>query len=231
MSTDVSESDKALRLLGPGSTQKGRDLRLRDGDILVAVNGIPFSGTEKELSAKFIDANGRALVLTFQRGQQTLSVLSTSSRIGAWEQISWPDQQVAGKLNPDILTNWEFFRSSDGIYDLQPLSPGILALIAPPIWLLQMRLWVPGAALIAAGMVALAVSPLMGLAVYLGAGLHVWHSGPNYFRKDREGRGLMADVVLASPSEKAAHTAYARLNPGLRFVFAPEPVPPAAAEG
>ena len=221
----MGEENKALRLLGPGATPKGRDLRLRDGDVLVAVNGQAFSGSEKDLSALFIEANGHALVLSFHRGSTLFNVLSTSSRLGAWEPIDWSPDLSPSKLNPDVMTNREFFRGANGLYDVQPLAPGMLALIAPPVWLLQMRLWVPSAALIAAMMVAFAVSPLMAIAAYLAAGMHIWHSGPKYFRNDREARGFLAEIVIAAPSEKAAHAAYTRLNPDTRFVFSPEPQP------
>lgn len=228
---EMATGAKALRLLGPGATPKGRDLRLREGDVLVAVNGEPFSGTEKDLSARFIDAHGRPLALSFHRGTQVFNVLATSSRLGAWEQIDWSPDLSAAKMNPDVMSNWEFFRGANGLYDVQPLAPGVLALLAPPVWLLQMRLWVPSSALIAAIAVALVVSPLMALAAYLAAGLHIWHSGPKYFRNDRQARGYLGDMVLAAPSEKVAHAAYLRLNPNSRFVFAPEPQTKAQAEG
>ena len=211
----------ALRLMGPASTPHGKELCLHDEDILVAVNGARFEGTEKDLSAKVVQAKGRPLALTFARREHLVTVLSSSSRLGVWEHTVWSDDVVIGKMNPNVLSNWEILQATDGQYDLQCLTTGILALIAPPLWLLQMRLWIPGAALTAAGMVALAVSPFMFAAVYLAAGLHIWHAGPRYFRKDRKARGMFPVLVVAAPSEKAAHAIFVKFDKTARFVFAP----------
>ncbi len=215
-----------LRLVGPQATPIGRSLCLQEGDLLCAINGLSFDGDERALFDRFAAAGGKALALTFRRGTALVTVLSPTARLGIWEPVSAAPEEGLARINPDVLTNWEILADREGLYDLQPLAPGLLALIAPPVWLLQMRLWVPASALIAAGMVALAVSPLMLAAVYIAAGLHIWHAGPRYFRKDRMARGMAPLAVLAAPSERAAHAALLRLEPSARFVFAALPAPP-----
>jgi hypothetical protein len=218
-----------LRLAGPHSTPVGRLLCLEEGDLLCAVNGQPFDGDEKALAERMAAGGGKPQALTFRRAGNLFTVLSPTARLGVWEPVLAPAETGLSKINPDVLTNWEILADGENAYDLQPTSPGILALIAPPVWLLQMRLWVPAAALTAAGMVALAVSPLMLLAVYIAGGLHIWHAGPRYFRKDRVARGMSPRVVLAAPSEKAAHAAFSRLEPAARFAFARAPASDKAA--
>lgn len=225
----MAETRNALRLHSPNSTIKGKELCLHDGDLLIAVDGSPWTGSDAELRAKFASQRGVDHALTFQRLSKSLTVLTATSNLGAWEQVQVVGASDGVRLNPAVLRNWEIFVSKNNEYDVQPLAPSVLALIAPAIWLLQMRLWLPGAALLAAAMVSAAVSPMMLIAVYLTAGLHVWYAGPRYFRRDRKARGLEPRLVLAAPSERAAHAALLKFFPNARFQFA-KAAPAIAAE-
>ena len=217
-----------LRLSEPGNTVLGRDLCLKSGDVLETVNGRAFTGNEINLENRFREANKGPLALGFRRGDASFTVLAASHRLGYWIETKVPANVTENTINPLVLRNWEILADQNEVYDIQPLSPGILALIAPPFWLLQMRLWIPGAALFAAAMVALSVSPIMFTAVYLASGLHIWHAGPRYFRKDRKARGMTPLLVVAAPSEKAAHAALRRVHPNAVFAFSP---PAEKAEG
>jgi hypothetical protein len=223
MTATAASGEMSLRLTDPQSSPAGAALRLVDGDLLLAVNGMPFHGDAKELAARLAQGKGKPSALTLQRGSETLIVLSDTARLGQWEEVTKVKVDAKDRINPDILSNYEIFRSRTGSYDLQPLKSGILALIAAPVWLLQMRLWSLGASLIAAAMVAFAVSPLMALAVYLVSGLHIWRAGPAYFRADRKARGLQPHLVLAAASERAAHASYRKFEPQAQFLFSAAP--------
>ena len=117
----------------------------------------------------------------------------------------------------------------DGRYDLQPVPPSILSLVATAVWLLQMRLWGLAAALTAAVALALMVSPWLAVAVHLLASVHVWRSGAAYVRADRRMRGLHPAATLAARSESGAHAAWLALHPRGHFLFARVLPEPAAA--
>lgn len=221
MTSPETPAAMTLRLIGDAVSPKGHDLCLEAGDILVAVNGQAFLGDERALYTLFAGRGGHPLALSFWRVDQMITVLATSPRLGTWESCAPVATAGLTRLNPTVLTNWEIMRDQTGSYDLHPLTGSILALVAAPVWLIQMRLWLPGAALIAAIMVTAVVSPLMCVAAYLGAGVHMWHSGPRYFQKDRMARGLRTHMVLAAPSERAAHAAYRKHAPNAQFLFAP----------
>ena len=208
-----------LRISEPGSTILGRDLCLKSGDILETINGRIFRGTEADLEKRFREQKQGPMALGFRRGDKSFAVLAPSHRLGYWIETQAPADVAENVINPLVLRNWEILADQNQVYDLQPASPGLLALIAPPFWLLQMRLWIPGAALLAAAMVAVSVSPIMFTAVYLASGLHIWHAGPRYFRKDRKARGMAPLMVLAAPSEKAAHLALHKIHPSAIFAF------------
>lgn len=207
-----------LQLFDPSSTLLGRELRLQNGDILIAINGFPFHGDEFELRSR-LSASKDPVALSFLRDKKIFVVLSSTARLGTWQAIPAVEMTEMTRINPATLVNWEILRTVDGIYDIHSLSGSFLSLIAAPVWLLQMRLWIPAAAFVACAMVAVVVSPLMGVAVYMAAGLHIWNGGHKYFRKDRQSRGMRSHMVIAASSERAAHAIYKKLEPEARFLF------------
>ncbi len=225
--TDSTEPTM-LQLFDPSATLLGRELRLQNGDILLGINGVPFHGDDFELRSR-IGGTKEPVALSFLRGSQTFVVLSSTARLGTWQAIPAVEMVEMTRINPAVLVNWEIMRSADGTYDIHSLSGTFLALIAAPVWLLQMRLWIPAAAFAAGMMVSVAVSPLMAIAVYLAAGLHIWSGGHKYFRKDRQSRGMKPHMVIAASSERSAHAIYKRMDPQARFLFDrfdPEPDAP-----
>lgn len=211
-----------LELHRPEASVAGRELCLQAGDVLVAVNGQDFDGNRETLREMFRESKGRQLALTFLRGELQFTVLSATPVLGTWIDIdALPGLDDMRPLDPDVMSNWEVFRSRDGVYDVNIMRGSLLALFFPPLWLLQSRLWALFGAVVAAAMVAAAVSQFMLIAVYLTSGLHFWHMGTKYVRKDRMARGMHAYIVLASPSERALHAAYAKIHPEDQFLFGP----------
>ncbi len=216
----------ALRLRAEGLEPAARRLGLKPGDVLEAINGLPFRGDEAALRARFAARGGKALALQFRRGAEVFPILVETARLGRWEAIPCPVPEADAapeRIDPEGLRNFEVMRSAAGIYDLYPVAAPKLAMIAPPLWLLQMRLWAQGATLVAALAAAAVVHPLLGLGVWAAAGVWVRQSAALFLRADRGARGLRFDCVIAAATEAAAHAAHLRLNPGDRYLFAPEP--------
>jgi len=193
---------------------------LRAGDTLVAINGVAFHGDTSDLQQRF--SWGRRLALTFLREGTYRSVLSRTADLGKWDHraqdITLSDFK---RIDPDYLSNWEVFRSADGLYDVQRLDRSLLALVTPPLWLLQMRMWRPFAAWIAMSLFAGIAGLWAVVAVQLFMGVLFWKSGPDFVRADRRIRGLEPIGVLAARTESGAHADVSRLYPNLVWVCAP----------
>jgi|GEM_PF-1973811 len=216
----------ALRLRGGSLSAAGRRLGLRGGDVLIAINGIPFRGDEMAFDARFAGRGKVGLALTFQRESETFIVLAETAALGRWEAIPFapaPEGEEHKRIDPAGLRNFELMRSRDGLYDLHPTEASVMALIAPPLWLLQARLWVPGATVVAALVAAAVVSPLLSGVVWLASGLWVRRQAAHFLRMDRHGRGLGFAGVVAAPSEREAHIRHLARHPEDRYLFAPEP--------
>jgi hypothetical protein len=137
----------------------GRDLRLREGDIIVAIDG--------ELNELDIDAfrglceqakeDAEPLLLTICRGDVIYDVL-VEGRLGAELEYANAEASVAAQtllskhhIGPkDHYRNYEALRDIRRHVVLYDTAYSAIATLAPPIWLLQHRAWEPMAAVIAA---------------------------------------------------------------------------------
>jgi hypothetical protein len=225
MDSDATKTEpvtSALRLRSGGIEPAGQALGLRAGDMLDAINGRPFRGGEAALRARFAERGEKPLAMGFKRGTETFLVLATTSRLGRWEAVPCPlpEGEEAARIDPEGLRNYQVMRSETGVYDLYPAVPSVLAMIAPPLWLLQMRLWAQGATLAAALAAAGVVMPLLAAVVWIAAALWVRRTAATFLRADRAARGLRFAGVIAARGEAEAHAAHLARHPGDRYLFA-----------
>lgn len=201
----------------------GAALGLLAGDRLVAVNGLPIAADAAALAQR-IGPAGRATALTMERSGRVWIVLSESTQLGRWRPGPAPvdrPQDPKGRIRPEALSNWEILRSPDGRYDVQPVALPLMALIAPPLWLMQARLWSGLALWAALVLVGVPLGWTAVLALHAITALYFWRSGPALWRADRIARGLRPEGVLAAASERALHAQIGELHPGAIHLHLP----------
>lgn len=212
-----------LRLKDVPAGSAGRALGMRLGDTVVAVNGRGFRGDLAALQS-VLSASGGEMALTVQRGGSEVTVLTRTVQLGRWEAVPAPaDDASRRRIDPAFLRNWEVMRAADGCYDLFPHRLPATAMALPQLWLMQMRLWVPCAMLVAAVTAGMIVHPALALVVHAAAGVHLRSMHALYLRLDRRARGLSFLTVLAARTEAQAHAAYRALQPEDHYVFAATP--------
>lgn len=218
MSESAVPSTLRLKDLPAGSA--GIGLGLRPGDLLVAVNGKGFTGDHATLRVMF-GSGARDMALTFRRGLAEFTVLATTPDPGRWDPVpAPPDDGGRRRIDPALLRNWEVMRANDGSYDIFPHRLPATGLIVPQLWLMQMRLWLPCAMLVAAVAAGVIVHPLLALAVQAAGAAHLNWAHAIYLRLDRRTRGLDFQMVVAARGEAAAHAAYRAVQPEDRYLFA-----------
>ena len=232
--TDIPppKAESTVRLRDNGAGVEGRRLGLKGGEVLLAVNGRPFRGTDDMLARRFDARGGKPLALTFARGMDEFVVLAETHKLGRWEIVAagpLPTEDGT-RIDPDTLRNFEVMRADTGVYDLYPETPSLTAMLAAPVWLLQMRLWVPWATVVAALAAAALVTPWLSGAVWMAAGLWVRRAGAFFVRADRRGRGLAWEGMIAARTEAEAHQKHRARYPEDRNIFAPAPAEKGEAE-
>lgn len=223
MTDETAPSTLCLKEIPAGSA--GRALGLRQGDTVVAVNGRDFRGDVAALQ-RLLSASGQAMALTLLRGASEVTVLTSTVHLGRWQAVPAAAEDGARRrIDPAFLRNWEVMRAADGSYDLFCHRLPATALVIPQLWLLQMRLWLPCAMLVAAVVAGVIVHPALALVVHVAGAAHLRWTHALYLRLDRRTRGLWFQTVLAARTEAAAHAAYRALQPDDRYLFAPAQKP------
>ena len=208
-----------LRYLQPGAA--GYIYALQPGDCLIAVNGIKFSGSKYELKTRFAESRTGTLVLTFLRNQRAFSVLTDTSDLGRWIETPFPEFDVSEQsaIDPKLVENWEIVRDRRGHYELFPLRKSLVALVAAPLWMLNMRLWSVLAATLSVTGITFLLGPWIAATVYVALSIWVWQNSISLVRFDRSTRGMTPWAVVAAQNEPKAHEACRVLDPSLEFVF------------
>lgn len=200
---------------------------LRSGDILVGVNGVAWRGTAAALQMHMASA-GQASTLTFQRGSTAFSVLVERADLGQWRREPLRAGLAEPFGNPEKLQNWEVMVDGRGNHDLFATAPSILALVAPPVWLAQTRLWAGLAVFAGVSTLALPVGVPLLACVWLVAGLHLWRDGAEHQRVALLMQGYRRAGIIAARNETGAVESWQALVPNARFRFA-APARPIAA--
>ena len=136
-----------------------RNLRLRDEDIIVAIDGVLNDDDIISFNARFdqLLENQEKLLLTICRNEVIYDVL-VEDKLGV--ELGFADSEssaIAQKLFAqhqiglkDQYQNYEALRDVHRHVVLYNTAYSAIATVAPPIWLLQHRAWEPLAAVIAA---------------------------------------------------------------------------------
>jgi hypothetical protein len=144
----------------------GRDLRLRDGDIIVGIDGALNTNDIKAFRALGDQArlSEEKMLLTICRGEVVYDVFA-EDRLGA--ELDYADAEESSAaavlfakhhMGPkDHYQIYEALRDVQRHVVLYDTGYSPTAAIAPPVWLLQHRAWEPLAAVIAAYATALVV--------------------------------------------------------------------------
>jgi hypothetical protein len=145
---------------------QGRDLRLRDDDIIIAIDGALNTNdiaAFRALGAK-AELLEEKLLLTICRGEVVYDVFA-EGRLGA--DYDYADAEASSAaaalfaehhMEPkDHYQNYEALRDIQRHVVLYDTGYSAIATIAPPVWLLQHRAWEPMAAVLAAYATSLVV--------------------------------------------------------------------------
>ena len=144
----------------------GRDLRLREADIILAVDGVVFNHDINNFSDLCDQAEEREeeLLLTICRGEILYDVL-INKKLGV--ELDYCDAEVsntAGNLfskhnvgPKDQYCNYEALRDIQRNVVLYDTAYSSVATIAPPLWLLQHRAWEPLVAVVVAYVTAIVI--------------------------------------------------------------------------
>ena len=163
--TDQDISKSFLKLKEHGTFSRTKALRLKEGDVIVAVNGELFHESTDNLTDILSEEDVEYWIVTIYRGGVIFEVAARGPLGGSYEYCK---QQECQSIE-NTLKNHKFYpRDQYKIYevlkdiakscDIYDTSYNPLAVYAPPLWLMQQRMWEPLIAILAVYLITLNVN-------------------------------------------------------------------------
>ena len=218
-------SRKFLKITNVRVFSNAYNLRVKEDDIIVGLNGEYFNSSYDDLK-KTLDENEDEKILTIFREGTCFNVTSKSSLGITCEEID--ENHIKDFSNIDIKNFFEKdisykqfevyknFRKNGFIIDLE-LS--ILASIAPPLWMLHQRLWINLFFTIIFLAIMFLVSPWLFCISWV---LKSWYYGlnqTNVLRNYYNSKDYRLFLVLTCVNEEEAQIISRKLDPKIDFDF------------
>jgi hypothetical protein len=219
---DFDQNGLLLKIAIDGIAIQDYVKRLKESDILVAVDGELYLDGPAKLNNKFVmEAGDEAKwLLTFWRDGQLFDILLRApiqSQFGlATEQESeWALEQFSTHVYGEFsdYQNYEVYRDVRGVCDVLSLEKDPVAFILPSLWCLKYRLFPPLAAIMAAYLVTFFINIFLFLLTYIILSRFVYISQDNILRSFTLYAGKSHYMTIASTNENDVSAILKKIDP------------------
>jgi hypothetical protein len=225
---DFDQNGLLLKIATDGIAIQDYVKRLKESDILVAVDGELYLDGPAKLNDKFVmEAGDEAKwLLTFWRDGQLFDILLRApiqSQFGlATEQESeWALEQFSTHVYGEFseYQNYEIYRDVHGVCDVLSLEKDPVAFILPSLWCLKYRLFPPLAAIVAAYLVTFFINIFLFLLTYIILSRFVYISQDNILRSFTLYAGKSHYMTIASTNENDVSAIVKKIDPKNKIRF------------
>ena len=225
---DFDQNGLLLKIATDGIAIQDYVKRLKESDILVAVDGELYLDGPAKLNDKFLmEAGDEAKwLLTFWRDGQLFDILLRApiqSQFGlATEQESeWALEQFSTHVYGEFseYQNYEIYRDVRGVCDVLSLEKDPVAFILPSLWCLKYRLFPPLAAIVAAYLVTFFINIFLFLLTYIILSRFVYISQDNILRSFTLYAGKSHYMTIASTNENDVSAIVKKIDPKNKIRF------------
>ena len=225
---DFDQNGLLLKIATDGIAIQDYVKRLKESDILVAVDGELYLDGPAKLNDKFVmEAGDEAKwLLTFWRDGQLFDILLRApiqSQFGlATEQESgWALEQFSTHVYGEFseYQNYEIYRDVLGVCDVLSLEKDPVAFILPSLWCLKYRLFPPLAAIVAAYLVTFFINIFLFLLTYIILSRFVYISQDNILRSFTLYAGKSHYMTIASTNENDVSAIVKKIDPKNKIRF------------
>ena len=202
--------------------------KIKEADILVAVDGEVYRDGPAKLKELFIRQNGQQSkwLLSFWRDGQIFDIIITmpiESRFGlATEQESeWAMEEYNKHIYGDFdsYQNYEIYKDGNGVCDVLSMDKDILAGLFPALWLLKYRLYPPlGAVLISYG-VSYSINFFLFVITYIVLSRFIYVSQNNIMRSFTLFANKKHYMTIAGTNERDVSVIIKNIDPNNKIRF------------
>ena len=226
--SDESQLQTFLKLKEHGQSSRTRALRLKEDDILVAIDGVSYHDTiDNMVDLLSSGEEGDMWLLTIWRNGKFFEIFTRGPLGGIFEFTRPEESQMIMELfqkremgQKDEYRIYEALRDVKRVVDIYDTSHSQVAVILPPFWLLQQKMWEPLLAILCVYLITFSVNIFLFILAAILVGL--------YFRRGqvtlRRSYGMFQDrqvwAILAARSDLEAQEMCRNLDEKVNFVNA-----------
>ena len=207
-------------------------LGLQKGDIIAGVDGVPFYGDKTDFNALFNfdeeddEASAEeATVLTVDRAGMFFNIVARMRVICTFKQVDAPFSELPETLQNALLSATSIELSEYLIYydnnknaELLLRTRSLMAMVAPPFWLLNQRMPEAAVTAILAVVLTFAVNPILGAIFYLVLCLYVGREQMNLAISFMSYKRMIFMQQIAAINELEAQKTAISIDPELFFL-------------
>ena len=207
-------------------------LGLQKGDIIAGVDGVPFYGDKTDFKALFNfdeeseEASGEEYtVLTIDRAGLFFNVVARMRVLCTFKQVDAPYSELPETLQHALLSATSIELSEYLIYydnsknaDLLLRTRSLMAMVAPPFWLLNQRMPEAAATSMLALVLTYSVNPILGAIFYAVLCLYVGREQLNLAMSFMSYKRMIYMQQIAAINELEAQKTAISIDPELFFL-------------
>ena len=226
--SDQSKLQTFLKLSEHGQSSRTRALRLKENDIIVAIDGISYHDSIDNMVDLLSSGEENDMwLLTIWRNGKFFEVFTRGPLGGIFEFTRPEESQMIMELfqkremgEKKDYRIFEALRDVRRVVDVYDTTHSQVAVILPPIWLLQQKMWEPLLAIFCVYLITFSVNIFLFILAVILVAL--------YFRKGqvtlRRSYGMFQDrqvwAILAARSDKEAQEMCRGLDEKVNFINA-----------
>ena len=225
---DFDQNGLLLKIATDGIAIQDYVKRLKESDILVAVDGELYLDGTAKLNDKFMmEAGDEAKwLLTFWRDGQLFDILlrapiQSQFGLATEQETGWALEQFNNHVYGEFADyqNYEVYRDGRGVCDVLSLEKDPVAAILPSLWCLKYRLFPPLAAIIAAYLVTFFINIFLFLLTYIILSRFVYLSQENILRSFTLYAGKSHYMTIGSTNENDVSAIVKKIDPKNKIRF------------
>ena len=169
-----------LKLKEHGQSSRTKALRLRENDVIVAIDGIGYHETIDNMVDMLSSGEDNDLwLLTIWRDGKFFEVFTRGPLGGIFEMTRPEESQMISDLfekrevgEKGEYKIYEALRDVKRVVDVYDTSPNQIAVILPPIWLFSQKMWEPLLAIICVYLITFSVNIYLFVLAVILVGLY-----------------------------------------------------------
>ncbi len=222
---EIKETASFLKISELKLKCRARNLRLKDDDVIVAVDGEPFHGTILEFTNILAEEDKKTL-LTIKRSDIIFELFAFGT-LGTKFKFTSPLETIEIEKSfenhtihpPEEYTIFEVLRDLRRKIDIIDASPSSLSWIFPPFWLIQNKLWEVLLVTISVYLITFCVAWWMFVITWILLALYFKKGQTTILRSFSIYRDKHFWLVLAAKDEEEIQKICRKLDPKCTFDY------------